>query len=545
MRRSALQGRDTNADSPRDSKSTGKLTGAGFGVVHFKKEFKAPTPAASRGAAVDASNSRKRKKISYKGQDNSKDADDDSDDSGKNKKKRDFGEFSPPPEIRKWGKIGSNSKSGINNTLKSNFAIPEMRNKQGQVIETRFTAGALGVCRRIASLPRPLHNPMEDAAIVLYDPTIDDLEVQAAAAAAAAEAERQKQAQQEAEANGPHKSLAAMLGLDKKVDTKNVKVPVVIDPKLGRILRPHQVEGVKFLYQACSEKIAPGAMGCIMADEMGLDECYSSFRMIRTPAYFVCMPARKTLQCITLLYTLLRQSPKAGKGTIEKAIVACPASLVRNWANELGKPHCSSSMIRLQADLLPAVKWLGPGAINPLPIDGSLSRGELLAAIRGWCSATGRAVQQPVIIVSYESLRSLTEELGEAPVGLLLADEAHRLKNATNSTYMALNQINVRRRVLLTGTPVQNDLTEYFSLLNFANPGILGTRNEFKKNYENAILKGRDLDATENQKEMCQTKLKELIALVNKFVIRRTNDLLTKYRARSRFSSLFTGMLID
>lgn len=179
--------------------------------------------------------------------------------------------------------------------------------------------------------------------------------------------------------------------------------------------------------------------------------------------------------------------------------------------------------------MLVTVKWLGPGAITPLAIDGSLPKSELHTAIRQWTVATGRSVTQPVIIVSYESLRLLIEQLGDTQVGLLLADEAHRLKNAQNNTYTALNSINVQRRVLLTGTPVQNDLTEYFSLLNFANPGILGTRLEFRKNFENAILKGRDADATPVQQAKCEEKLKELIALVSKFLIRRTNDLLTKY----------------
>ena len=60
-----------------------------------------------------------------------------------------------------------------------------------------------------------------------------------------------------------------------------------------------------------------------------------------------------------------------------------------------------------------------------------------------------------MIIVSYESLRSLVEHLGSTPVGLLLCDEAHRLKNAENQTYTALYSLNVQRRVLITGTPVQ------------------------------------------------------------------------------------------
>ena len=120
----------------------------------------------------------------------------------------------------------------------------------------------------------------------------------------------------------------------------------------------------------------------------------------------------KTLQCITLLWTLLKQSPIAGKPSIEKAIVACPSSLVKNWANEFDK-------------------WLGPGAIHPLAVDGKQTKANLLTSVRQWVSATGRRVPQPVMIVSYETLRgTLVEELGRAPVGLLLCDEGHRLKNA-------------------------------------------------------------------------------------------------------------------
>ena len=58
--------------------------------------------------------------------------------------------------------------------------------------------------------------------------------------------------------------------------------------------------------------------GGILADEMGLG---------------------KTLQCIALMWTLVKQSPHAGKSTIEKCIIACPSSLVKNWANELGEQH--------------------------------------------------------------------------------------------------------------------------------------------------------------------------------------------------------------
>lgn len=97
----------------------------------------------------------------------------------------------------------------------------------------------------------------------------------------------------------------------------------------------------------------------------------------------------------------------------------------------------------------------------------------------------------------------------------------------------------MQRRVILTGTPIQNDLSEYFALLNFANPEYLGSRGDFKKNFELKILRGRDADATDKEKAESDAKLKELGTLVSKFIIRRTNDLLSKYR----MSTLCTGVL--
>lgn len=151
------------------------------------------------------------------------------------------------------------------------------------------------------------------------------------------------------------------------------------------------------------------------------------------------------------------------------------------------------------------------------------------------------------MIVSYETLRTLTVHLNNCKIGLLLCDEGHRLKNsgrlfpsqlyfvptfemaAESLTFQALNSLNVQRRVILSGTPIQNDLSEYFSLLNFANPNFLGSKGDFRKNFENAIIRGRDADATDKVKEACEKKLKELGGLVAKFIIRRTNDLLSKY----------------
>lgn len=90
--------------------------------------------------------------------------------------------------------------------------------------------------------PRPLFDPMADHAIVLYDPTIDDRpDPEAIEAAKLAEEQKKK----EDEARGPHKSLKSILGIVDVKKKEDVKVPVVIDPRLSKMLRPHQIEGVK------------------------------------------------------------------------------------------------------------------------------------------------------------------------------------------------------------------------------------------------------------------------------------------------------------
>ncbi|KMP01722.1 DNA repair and recombination protein RAD54 [Coccidioides immitis H538.4] len=368
--------------------------------------------------------------------------------------------------------------------FKQRFSIP-LIDKNSTSYDPGRPAPLLGMRRGATFVVKPLHDPSGEFAIVLYDPTVDEKP----------EFKPETEQKQNEEAAKPklneplvHKSLAEILGIKKNVEERP-KVPVVIDPRLAKVLRPHQVEGVKFLYRCTTGLIDPNANGCIMADEMGLG---------------------KTLQCITLLWTLLKQSPEAGKPTVQKVVIACPATLVGNWANEL-------------------VKWLGKDAVNPFVIDGKASKAELTSQLRQWAIASGRQVVRPVLIVSYETLRLNVGELKETPIGLLLCDEGHRLKNGESQTFTALNGLNVARRVLLSGTPIQNDLSEYYSLLNFTNPGVLGSRSEFHKRFEMPILRGRDADGTEEERKKGDECLAELLGIVNKFIIRRSNDILSKY----------------
>ena len=216
---------------------------------------------------------------------------------------------------------------------------------------------------------------------------------------------------------------------------------VVVDPVLCQVLRPHQRAGVRFLYECVTGSRIEGSYGCVMADEMGLG---------------------KTLQCITLVWTLIRQGPEAIP-IASKAIIVCPSSLVKNWAKEFEK-------------------WLS-GRVRCLAIDSG-SKDEIDKKLLNFIMDQRVRAGIQVLIISYEGFRLHATVLHRGEVGIVICDEGHRLKNSESLTYTALNKLNSKRRVLLSGTPIQNDLLEYFSLVHFVNAGILGTESEFHKTYE-------------------------------------------------------------
>ena len=223
--------------------------------------------------------------------------------------------------------------------------------------------------------------------------------------------------------------------------------------------------------------------GCILADDMGLG---------------------KTLQSVCLIYTMLKSSLKSNREpTAKRVIVVCPCSLVKNWDNEF-------------------VKWLGPGAVKTLALAESDRK-----TVEKSMDVFVRTKLFNVLICSYETIRTHIKRLNKnkESCDLLVCDEAHRLKNSENQTSRALASLPVRRRVLLTGTPMQNDLQEFFAMVDFTNPGVLGTPEDFRKNILFPVLRGREPDATEKQKKIMLERQNELASITNEFILRRVNTL--------------------
>ena len=212
------------------------------------KAFKPPTIFA---AIVDrVQPTRKRKRVSYK-EDKENDSDDD-DDPRKKKKKKDatYVEFDPDAPVPNVNRSFPIFKPKPFSSLASGrFSIPEITNSKGEKVAVLSTGLALGIRPQAVIIPRPLHDPFADLAIVLYDPTIDERETDEERLARLKEEEKEAQLKaSEDSCKGmwnPHKSLRSLLGEDKKKSVQSQKVPVVIDPVLSKVLRPHQVEGVK------------------------------------------------------------------------------------------------------------------------------------------------------------------------------------------------------------------------------------------------------------------------------------------------------------
>lgn len=134
------------------------------------------------------------------------------------------------------------------------------------------------------------------------------------------------------------------------------------------------------------------------------------------------------------------------------------------------------------------------------------------------------------------------EEIEKIHFDLVICDEGHRLKNNNTNTSIALNKIECKRRVLLTGTPIQNELAEFFALIDFVNPGILGTYLMFKREFEDIIVQSQQPECHPQIIALGRQKAAELNEITVKFILRRTQDINNKYLPSKCESIIFCAM---
>ncbi|KAF8348116.1 P-loop containing nucleoside triphosphate hydrolase protein [Amanita rubescens] len=244
-------------------------------------------------------------------------------------------------------------------------------------------------------------------------------------------------------------------------------VPVVLDPILVNRMRPHQIEGVKFMYESVMGLRKHEGYGCILADEI--------------------FP-----QTIGLIWTMLKQNPYSGLGSsAKKVLLVCPVTLINNWKAEF-------------------YKWMGRDRINVVVCNKDVQVAQVFANVKA----------QQVLIIGYERLRTITQ-VTNPRVHIEEISDCHRLKSSSNKTRETFNAFRTQRRIILSGTPIQNDLREFHAMVDFCNPRLLDDYSAFRRTYEVPILRGRAPDASTREVEIGKLRSAQLHTIAESFVLRR------------------------
>ncbi|XP_050422621.1 transcriptional regulator ATRX homolog isoform X4 [Adelges cooleyi] len=281
-------------------------------------------------------------------------------------------------------------------------------------------------------------------------------------------------------------------------DPVSKKELVTVHPDLVKMLKHHQIKGVQFLWVSVFESLeraqTTNGSGCILAHCMGLG---------------------KTLQIITLVHTLFRY-PEIGVKTV---LIITPHNTIENWCREFEKwLHDISEQTFLVINLADAKTYE-----------------DRQKRIEEWKSEHG------VLITSYSQFRSVInyKRINKYPgiksglldpgPDLVVCDEGHLLKNHESLLSKSFQTLKTLRRIVLTGTPMQNNLKEYYCMVQFVMPHLLGTVKEFTNRFINPIKNGQYSDSTSYDVKIMKRKSHVLHKALEKVIQRFDYNVLTPY----------------
>ncbi|KAK3606703.1 hypothetical protein CHS0354_012907 [Potamilus streckersoni] len=232
-------------------------------------------------------------------------------------------------------------------------------------------------------------------------------------------------------------------------------------------LYAHQKEGIKWLWTLYRRK-----KGGILGDDMGLG---------------------KTIQVIAFLSGMFDMDK------IKSVLIVVPVSLLTNWEKEF-------------------TKW-APGICLTFYHGNSKKEKErALMKVQkrgGVCLTT-----YGTVVTSWEQLSQ--QDGKEFLWDYVILDEGHKIKNPTKTT-KGVHAIGAKNRIILTGTPIQNNLRELWALFDFLHQGsLLGTARTFKMEYENPITRARERDATAGEKRLGMEMAESLKTIISPYFLRRT-----------------------
>ena len=239
-----------------------------------------------------------------------------------------------------------------------------------------------------------------------------------------------------------------------QISKREIEDKIELPKGLTSELRQYQITGFKWLKTLDNYKF-----GGILADDMGLG---------------------KTIQLLAVIQSYLEE-----KKNPNPSIVVCPSSLSLNWKNEINK--------------------FAPN-IKTIVIHGNAEER---------ANQIGNIEKYNLVITSYDLLKRDIEEYKAKNYTFkyIIADEAQYIKNNNTQNAKVIKEIKAETRFALTGTPIENSLSELWSIFDFIMPGYLYSYRKFKEIYEVPIVKESD-----------EWVLKKLKMLIEPFILRRTKQ---------------------
>ncbi|KAH8413851.1 hypothetical protein KR222_009929, partial [Zaprionus bogoriensis] len=291
-------------------------------------------------------------------------------------------------------------------------------------------------------------------------------------------------------------------------------------PQIAKVIKPHQIGGVRFLYDNIIESTRrfkkSSGFGCILAHSMGLG---------------------KTLQVVSFCDIFLRHT------SAKTVLCVMPINTLQNWLSEFNmwiprqsednniRPRnfeifvLNDQQKNLTARAKVILNWVHKGGV--LLIGYELFR---LLALKLVTTRKKKANKNIYANDTHDSSKDLMNLVFEALVkpgpDLVICDEGHRIKNSHAGISLALKQIRTRRRIVLTGYPLQNNLLEYWCMVDFVRPNYLGTRTEFCNMFERPIQNGQCVDSTPDDIKLMRYRAHVLHSLLLGFVQRRSHTVL-------------------
>ncbi|XP_076947396.1 protein CHROMATIN REMODELING 24-like [Bidens hawaiensis] len=253
----------------------------------------------------------------------------------------------------------------------------------------------------------------------------------------------------------------------------NPKFNFTLPSKIANMLYPHQREGLKWLWSLhCKGK------GGILGDDMGLG---------------------KTMQICGFLAGLFHSK------LIKRVLVVAPKTLLPHWMKELGVVNLSKMTREYFGACTKARQY------------------ELQFILQ----------DKGVLLTTYDIVRNNVKALSgdydeteddDATWDYMILDEGHLIKNPSTQRAKSLLAIPCAHRIIISGTPLQNNLKELWALFNFSCPELLGDKKCFKEKYESAILRGQDKKASDRDKRIGSAVAQDLRNCIQPYFLRRLKN---------------------